>query len=726
MSQPIIELPDIVQSLQNKQWTGTLEILTNHGRRTTSLFFRGGMIQHCSPDRNPIRLGRALFDLQMLDEADYAMTLADYEQSGRKVGEVLVELGLADEGAIRRALVHQGREHVLDVFTWKEVDVRFHAGEEKLAEKFTPEQREVHLGLPGMSILMEVARREDERRMLDEVIPTRHDVVAATREEGLPPGALDRRVALLIDCYRSAWEIAEAAPMDTLEVLAALAELVREGHLKTLEPPELVKVGLVAEQDKDYGKALGVFELATSRGLDHLDLHRRIARIHSLLGDQAKALEQWQAVAERCVRVDRRDLAISALQEASELDPSDLELRRRLIDLLIEAEQHEAAAAQLRTVISMAEQAGRSKDEQVALIDQLLELVPTDKPMLERVAALHLERDERLEAMTRLDELATVYITEEVLDQAVAVYYRVLEVDGENLQARLLLAQNLAKMGSTDDAVREYRRLADILYRSGVIGNSINWPFLIKVYESIVELEPSSTPAWEWLAKAYLENGQRELAVSRYLGMADSLQPEGDDPPPPEILQPLRRVVELEPDDVVVRRRLAETHLALGQTHWAVRAFRELAEAHLRQDDLDQARIAFDQALEHDPFDMDSRRGLATIHERLDEKEVAYQAWRAIGGMCHRAGLYEDAVKDFHRAFSIHDDDPVTVRELAEIEEERGRAKNSAMLYARYALLMMNQENFGLAKEALDRANRLEPNLPQVAKLMSRLTTTRA
>ncbi|MGE0711852.1 MAG: DUF4388 domain-containing protein [Planctomycetota bacterium] len=724
---PIIELPDIVQSLQNKQWTGTLEILSPHAdQRTTCLFFRNGMIQHCAPDRNAIVLGQALYTLGLLDEADYVMTMADYEQGGRHVGEVLVELGLVDERGIREALSYQGREHVLDVFTWERVDVRFHAGEELLSQRFTPQQREVNLNLAGMSILMEAARRSDEWGMVKDAIPTEHDVIAPTDPAGLPKGLVDPRVALLIDCYRSAFEVARAAPADTLEALNQLAELIKEGHLKLLEPSELVQVGLVAERDNELQKALDLYELCLERGLDHLDLHRRVARVYGLLG-RKEALERWLAVVDRCLAVDRKDLALDALREAHQIAPQDVSLGRRLAAALSEAGEHAEAAGVLRPMLPLAEARAREEPEfALAVFSEYLELSPEDMDVLDRCAQLHLDQENRLEAMACLDDLATVLISQDKADEAVKVYYRILDIDAENLQARLLLAQNLASRGLTDDAVREYRRLADILYRSGVIGNSINWPFLIKVYESIVELEPSATEAWQWLAKAYIENGQQDLAISRYLGMADSLEPPEGEAPPPEILQPLRRVVELSPLDYEVRRRLATAHLALNQRERAVACLRALAEVQLEQEQVPDARESFQAALEHDPFDMDSRRGLASIHERLGEQEQAFQAWRAIGGMCHRAGLSEQAVKDYHRAFQLRNDEPTTLRELAEIEEARGRGRNSAMLYARYAHLMIGAENFGSAREALERAAKLEPALPQVAQLQARLSAAKS
>jgi hypothetical protein len=64
------------------------------------------------------------------------------------------------------------------------------------------------------------------------------------------------------------------------------------------------------------------------------------------------------------------------------------------------------------------------------------------------------------------------------------------------------------------------------------------------------------------------------------------------------------------------------------------------------------------------------------------------------------------------------------VYEMAEVEAGRGKARNSAMLFARYAMLMMKSGNGGNARLALERANGLEPNLPQVIGLMNKLAAS--
>jgi tetratricopeptide (TPR) repeat protein len=719
---PIIELPDIIQSLQNKRWTGTLEVVSGASRRCF-IYFHNGLVLHRKMDRSQVILGRALYELGLIDEADYVMTLVDHERTGRRVGEVLIELGLVEREAITRALAFQAREDIFDVFQWKNLDVKFHPGEPPLPSVFGLEDLELKLNLSGMSILMEGARRADEWELVRTVIASEHDVLAPANGPILEQGLIDRRIALLIDGYRSAYEIAQQSPLNTIEALKALAELVKQGHLKILEPADLAKVGVEAERDEDYEKALHVYELALDRGLEHLDLYRRIAHAYHRLGRNKEALDRWIAVADRCVRLDRRDLAIGALRDATELAPEDLELRRRLAKLLIDSELVVDAAIELRSVAAKAEAQGAKADVLVELYSQLVELVPSDKPALEKLAQLYIDQGDTIQAMGRLDDLATVLLEEDKADEAVAIYYRILDVDSENLDAHLRLAQTLAKMGSTDDAVREYRKLADTLYKSGLIANSINWSFLIKVYESIVELEPSSTPAWEWLAKAYVENGQVDLAVSRYEGMAQSLQPPEGEPPPPEMLQPLRRIVELAPDRLDVRRRLAETHHAHHQIDRAVKTLRELAERAIELGLPDDAREAYEDALAMSPFDMDSRRGLAAMAERAGNRDDAQMAWRLIGAMCLRAGLYEDASRDLKRAVQLKQDDAEALYDLARAEDQRGAGRQAAAVYAKYAELMMSRGNQGMAREALQRAKALEPSHSQANQLLARLGT---
>lgn len=719
-SQPkIIDIADILQSLGNKRWTGTLQVLS-HGRNV-HLFFRDGLIQHSKSDSSKVVLGRALFKLGKLDEADLNLALNDFENAGKRIGQACVELNLVAQDDIKEALAFQAREGVLDLFTWEDVDARFHPGDPPLPSIFSLEDLEAKINLSPMALLMEAARRADEWEVVKKGLPTLDEVPVLTQPE-VPSAVCDRRLLALVDGFRTATEIADAAPCANFEALKQLAELVRAGTLRLLEPVELAKVALEAEREKDHEKALRLYELAQARGLgDRLDLAKRIARVHQLLGDTARSLDHWIALGRRCEEANNSPQAIEAYRAALAIDPVRIDTHERLAKLLVAQNRNDEAATQLRFLIeNLNRQEPRDMERLVWAHEELLHLVPRDEAALRKLAELHVERGDKVHAIIRLDELAQAFIARGAREDAVAVYYKVLAIDEECLEGRLALAQCLADLGSTDDAVREYRHLADTLYRSGLIANSVNWGFLVKVYESIVAIESSSTPAWEWLAKAYYENGQLDLAVSRYLGMARSLEPKDEHTPPsPQLILPLRRVVEIQPRNTEVRRRLANAFAALNRNVEAVQTLHELAKVFVDTKEPARSLETLEEVLHLDPFHVESRQLQGELTERRGDRDGAFRIFRDLGGLCLRAGLGSEASSFLRRALALRPEDPDTLWDCARAEELRGRMSEAATLYGRLVAIEGARENQGRSRAAQEKYTECShrPSKPGTAKI---------
>ncbi|MBI3725977.1 tetratricopeptide repeat protein [bacterium] len=710
----IIDIADILQSLGNKRWTGTLQVISH--ARNVHLFLRDGIIQHSKADASKVVLGRALFKLGRLDESDLNLVLNTAELQGKRVGKACVSLGLVTDDDIHEALSFQARESVLDLFTWDDVDARFHPGEPPLVTVFGPEEIETKLNLSPMALLMEAARRADEWEVVKAELPTGDEVLVSANGNGTKSSGAERRLLALVDGYRTANEIAGLSATANFEALRQLAELVKGGRLKRLDPVELAKVALEAEREADLPKALKLYELAQSRGLgDRIDLAKRIARVYQLLGNTKESVAHWIRLAARCEELGQLDKAIEAYRAGLAIEPERLEAQERLAKHLVSLHRTDEAATQLHVLIEHLEDAGEvDKKKLLWAYDQLLELAPDDEPALKRSAELYLLEGDKVHAVVRLDELAQHMVSREAFDEAVASYHRVLEIDEECLEARLSLAQCLGKTGNTDDAVREYRRLAELLQKSGLIQNSTNWTFLFKVYESIVELEPAATAAWEWLAKAYLENGDTARAITRYLGMAQSLTPKDEGtPPPPEIIAPLKKVAELAPANVEVRRRLASAYLALDRTAEAVRTLHELARMHADAKTPALAIAALNESLRADPFHIDSRRLLAELREGQGERELAFEGWSDLGGLCLRAGLAGEAAESFQRALAIKPDDAPALHEWAKAEERRGGRGEAAAIYGKLARLEEGRENMGAARAALAKQRELGAAAPR-------------
>lgn len=736
----IIDLPDIFQSLANKRWTGTLEVIARD--RNVFFYFKDGVVQHSKASASKLVLGQALFKLGKLDESDLNLAQQSAEDGGKRFGQVCIELGFVTEADIKEALTFQAREGILDAFTWEDIDAKFHPGDPPLPSVFGQRDLEVRLGLSPMGILMEAARRSDEWNMVKEQIPALAEILAPVADkvpteiteggDGPVNSPIARRILNMIDGYRSVEEVADLAPVANFEAIKLVAEFVKAGLLRRLEGVELAKLGLELDKEGRIEKALALYELAAARGLaDRIDLAKRIARAYQLLGKQQESIDRWLKLAKRTEEQDRVEVAIESYRAALAIDPKRIDVEEKLVRLLIVDEgRGQEAIEQLQSLIQTLEAAPeKDADKLIWAHSEVLELKPDDEAALRRCAELHLQKKDKVQAIVRFEELAQALLTRGASEDAIAIYYRVLEIDEECLEGRLGLAQALAKTGATDEAVREYRRLADILFRSGLIANSVNWGFLIKVYESIVELEPSSTPAWEWLAKAYHENGHVDMAISRYLGMAQSLEaPEGE-PVRPEIVTPLKKVVELAPDRFDVRTRLAKAHLALAQVERGVATYHGLAEAALAKGDAARATEALDEALHADPFHLDSRRLLAKIHEQRRETALAQALWRDIGGLCLRAGVLDQASDALRRAVELNPSDLAALEELAKSEEKRGKLREAHQTYVQLAEGHKARENLGLAREHAEHAQRIvgtaRASTQRVRAIVPRGTTDR-
>jgi tetratricopeptide (TPR) repeat protein len=109
-------LPGVLREVYVGRRSGRLHCSRDDQRY--SVRFVKGDIVHCESSVPHAHLGQIMVSLGMLDEATRARAAAVVDQTGRRLGEVLLEMGAIDQGRLQDALAAQVREHLLRVFTW--------------------------------------------------------------------------------------------------------------------------------------------------------------------------------------------------------------------------------------------------------------------------------------------------------------------------------------------------------------------------------------------------------------------------------------------------------------------------------------------------------------------------------------------------------------------------------------------------------------------------------
>ena len=218
-------LPDVIQLLFLGRRSGCLSVADR--QRHGSIYFEEGWIIYASIVNRRDRLGDMLLASGAITRAQLDQALAlQGTAPGRRIGELLVNLGLLSPDELRRFVRLQIEEAVYALFNWTTGSFSFEAGtrptgEEQL-DRINPE-----------SLLLEGARRVDEWSLIEAKIPS-FDLIFAVL-----PGQVEshqasfteaqRRLLPLLDGKRDVRQLIDVSGLSEFEAAQALFGLVTAG-----------------------------------------------------------------------------------------------------------------------------------------------------------------------------------------------------------------------------------------------------------------------------------------------------------------------------------------------------------------------------------------------------------------------------------------------------------------------------------------------------------------
>jgi len=217
---------EILQWLGGARKTGTLEV--EHARVVWRIHFRDGAIRACGSDYAPTLLGQYLLSRGRISEPDLSAALARQENSGRNLGEILIEAGRLTREELERFLAAKVEEAIYGIFDWDDGTFRFDAGSELPADT-------IETDLSVERVLLHGATRQDEMRRLREVV--RDDEAILERTKAALPDAVvaspaSRRIIDLVDGQRTVREVVLYAHAPNFLAQRLLAEMVRANVLR--------------------------------------------------------------------------------------------------------------------------------------------------------------------------------------------------------------------------------------------------------------------------------------------------------------------------------------------------------------------------------------------------------------------------------------------------------------------------------------------------------------
>ncbi len=447
-------LPTALRDIYVGRKSGVLRFA--HGSESLSVHFVKGHIFHGESGVQETHLGEIMVAQGLLRGADRDRAAAVVASTGRRMGSVLVAMGLLDQDQLRDVLALHVREILLKVFSWSQGNFVF---DER--DQAPPPEYDLTLKLSTGEMILQAVRRlasqEAVRRgvgNLDRILVLSTDPLLRFQNVTLTPA--DGFLLSRVDGRGSAREILKLIPLPAEEVEQSLLGLLCTGLVEylPLAPPEpplaaeaLRQEVLLASRElghRTHYEVLGVTRYAPEAVLQaayfrlakryHPDVHHhpeladlrdRLEALFVRVREAYETLRNPQARAAYEERLARASRPAPPVAPASPPDPE--EEGRRLEEIYKKAEERFA---------------DRKFWEVVGLLEALVPLAQG-----------------RLKHKARVLLAKTYFKNPHWRREAETEMLGVLAEDPENADARFALAEMYRDRGQREKAIEAFREV---------------------------------------------------------------------------------------------------------------------------------------------------------------------------------------------------------------------------------------------------------------------------
>ena len=276
-------------------------------------------------------------------------------------------------------------------------------------------------------------------------------------------------------------------------------------------------------------------------------------------------------------------------------------------------------------------------------------------------------------------DAARKFVDKGQIDKAVKEYLRIVHEDPKDVRVWLKIGDLYAKKGAKQDAIETYLKVARFYHDQGFLHKSV------AVYKQIVKLDPRLVDVILKLAELYRELRMMPEAMQHFESVAAHFHREGNTK---EALATVKKLVDLDPENIATRIKLAELYSKEGLVDDAATEFQIACEQLRRQGRQDDFLKVAERLLWHKPNNQPLNRELAGLYLRRNDPRRALQKLQA----CFKADPRDvETLGLLAQAFQALEQKAKTVsvlKELARIHLENKHREHAGEVYRKILELL--------------------------------------
>lgn len=492
-------LPEVIQLLAYSLKSGCLSV--TDGRNLGNIFLKDGKIIYATILKRRARLGDSMLEKQLVQQDILKQALATQkERKGKRLGEILVEMGAVSQTDLEKELKRQIEEAIHTMLTWQNGYFTFEVD-------LLPSSVEQTISLSSQDLLLGGARLIQDWHKIEERLPPPETVlVARANMQDFDLIGAEKEVLSLVNGVNTLDDVIKESGLDYHEACKAVYVLLVAGVVERPKQPlemereradidEYKTAGLTLYQRTQYDDAEKEFKKILDSDPDNAEalFYLGLIEITRHNDDTAKEyLEKALAKGKRvsilidigylCNRMESFEEGIEYLNQASAHEPDNVKV---LLNRGIANYQRGSLL-----------QAARDFDGCLGLSEGII------TPYL-YLAAIKVRNNDVNNAIELLTEASERFSRFVAFKNNLALLY---ESVGRNEDAEDLYRQALA-MEPEDKTV--LRNLATLYYRMGLYGSAREF------YEQIPENERDGSVCRN-LGRLLLLKGDKQRAIDQW------------------------------------------------------------------------------------------------------------------------------------------------------------------------------------------------------------------
>jgi len=287
-------------------------------------------------------------------------------------------------------------------------------------------------------------------------------------------------------------------------------------------------------------------------------------------------------------------------------------------------------------------------DKAIVEFRKIVQSDPSDIRTWLKIGDLQTRKGARTDAIGTYCKVADQYAEQGFFLKAVAVYKQILKLDGSRLDIQLKLAEMYEQLALVSDALATYEHVAAGYARAGDIDKALD------TLRKMTELDPENIPVRIKCAEALSKAGRTKEAAEEFEAGAALLKAQGriDD-----YLKVAERLLFHRPDDV--------------------EAARELARMYLERSDPKRALAKLQLCFKADPKDIPTLELLAEAFHQLGQLPKTLSVYKEVARIHQEAGRKDERAKILKRVLELDPGDQEARKGLAAYATPGSTAKGS-------------------------------------------------